>query len=266
MTITLLGTGTSHGIPVIGCKCKVCTLNDEKNKRLRASALIEDGENKILIDIGPDFKTQAIRYDINKIDMLLVTHSHADHIHGLDDIRIFSKNNTIPVYSDKRTLVDILIRFNYIFRHTQKGGGKPHIELKNIEHFSNQNPLVIGNLKIVPIPLKHGKQNATGWKINNFAYLTDASYISKKSISKLQDISHLVIDGLRVKPHSTHFNFEQALEIAAKTSAKYVYLTHICHDFSYDEINSILKEMQSKNPLLQNRIIESSYDAMRFSL
>ena len=264
MTLTIMGSGTSHGMPVIACDCAACKSDDPNDKRMRSSALIRDEEICIVIDTGPEFRIQALRFGIKKLDSVLVTHSHADHIHGLDDVRVFSKEKTIPVYSNVQTLDDIKIRFDYIFKETQEGGGKPHIELVDVKQFSPAHPLVINTISLVPIPMKHGELDSTGWRIGNTAYLTDLNFLPEKSLQMLDGIENLVIDGLRERPHTTHFNFDEALRVVSKTSAKSVWLTHLTHDFTHEQMKSLFaekKHMLGFSSLL-NRRIEPAYDGL----
>ena len=264
MTLTIMGSGTSHGIPVIACDCEVCRSDNPKDKRMRSSALIQDEETCIVIDTGPEFRIQALKFGIKKLDAVLVTHSHADHIHGLDDVRVFSNEKTVPVYSNAQSLDDIRIRFDYIFKETQEGGGKPHIELIDVKNFSATSPLLINSIKLIPIPMKHGELDSTGWRIGNTAYLTDLNFIPDSSLQMLDGIENLVIDGLRERPHTTHFNFDDALKFVAKTTAKNVWLTHVTHDFTHEQMRALF--LQKKEtlglPLLLNRKIEPAYDGL----
>ena len=170
MKITILGSGTSHGVPMIGCDCEVCTSDDEKNKRTRASVWIEKDDTSILIDTSTDFRFQTLREGIPDIDAILFTHAHADHIHGLDDIRPYSYKHVVPVYGNKPTINELRRRFDYIFKKTQRGGGKPNIDLHRI-----QRPFSIGPVEIIPVPIMHGKLPIFGVRIGGFAYLTDCS-------------------------------------------------------------------------------------------
>jgi len=250
MKIIITGTGTSNGIPAIACSCPICTSKDKHDKRLRSSAYITgcDG-TAIVIDTGPEFRIQSLKYKINKLDAVLLTHAHADHVHGLDDIRVFSnsyidlennghmknKANTRPalkVYSIHQTILDVHARFSYIFEKTQQGGGKPRIKLVDLgtyEELTNKNTnkmFNIGCLEITPIPIMHGNLPVCGWKIHDcishtiFAYLTDCNFIPDSSIKLVQNANCVVIDGLRAKKHPTHFCFNDAynpIQIAIKT-------------------------------------------------
>lgn len=276
MKMVLLGTGTSHGVPVIGCNCKVCHSIDKRDNRLRCSAYLQEPAN-ILIDVGPEFRIQALKYRINKIDAVLITHSHADHLHGIDDLRSFShsrdfdcynhasketEGNGLCVYSNKSTIEDIKFRFDYIFKEVKQGGGKPKINPISIEEFNENNPIKINEIEILPIILKHGFLDDCGWilreKINNsyksIVYLTDINFFPEESFSRIfsfaSQIEHLVIDGLRLLPHSTHFSFEQALELANKLNPKNVYLTHITHNLFHWQIQEYVDAIISRYPFL----------------
>lgn len=262
MQVLLAGTGTSHGMPVINCTCPRCTSKDPKDNRLRTSAFIRgsNGES-IIIDIGPDFRSQALRYGLPSLDAVFITHTHADHLHGLDDVRIFSHTSrsaktpasfceSLKVYADKASIKDIKNRFSYVFHKTQEGGGKPRLELKNIEAYQNEG-VKIGNIEVFPIPLLHGDIRTTGYLIRekdfSIAYLTDCNGIPNSSLEKLKNnennkLDYLVIDALRKRPHTTHFNFDDAIEKAKLIGAKKTYITHICHDYSYEEINDYFEK------------------------
>lgn len=265
MIITFLGTGTSHGIPVIGCDCDCCTSSDTRNQRYRTSIVVESSDNKqVLVDTSPEFRLQAIKYKIKKPKCVLLTHSHADHLHGLDDLRIFAhtftpcsennfqKSKPLKIYANKNTVKDVKSRFSYVFKKTQLGGGKPLLELITCNEFTQKNPLEVGNLQIIPVPMYHGKLITSGWMFKDkntsetFAYLTDCSFIPDSSIEIVKNCSYIVVDALREKFHTTHFNFEQATEFAAKTNAKYVYFTHISHETSHERIIKIIEELKVK--------------------
>ncbi|MBE6349654.1 MAG: MBL fold metallo-hydrolase [Spirochaetaceae bacterium] len=253
MKVLLLGTGTSHGVPVIGCECNVCLSKDVKDTRTRSSCFITANDGTcVLIDVGPDFRQQALRYAIKKIDGLFLTHSHADHLHGLDDLRIFASTahvkkgipvEPLPIYGNEKALNDLKKRFSYVFNPTQEGGGKPIVACQSVFDFSKE--IAIGSLLFQPIPIKHGNLDVCGWLVrekncNNvspaFAYITDCSFISEESKKKLRGVQHLVIDGLRERKHETHFSFEEAIQVGIEVQAQHIWLTHICHDFSHEEI------------------------------
>jgi phosphoribosyl 1,2-cyclic phosphate phosphodiesterase len=257
MKLVILGSGTSHGIPVVSCSCPVCRSDDQNDKRTRASLFVEGaGGEHIVIDTGPEWRIQAIRAGIMSLDAVFYTHSHADHLHGLDDLRYLTRETPLPAYGNAETIRDIEARFSYIFKETlQAGGGKPRITLHLLD-----NPVHIGGLTVTPVPVMHGKLAIYGWKItegeHRAAYITDASHIPDASFALIKDIGTLIIGALRVRPHETHFNFEQALEAAFKIRAlqppphtlKQVYFTHICHDHSHQEIIDLCRVFLSKTP------------------
>ena len=258
MEIFFAGTGTSHGIPVIGCSCPVCTSEAAEDKRTRSSIFVKgSGGTSIVIDTGPDFREQALRAKLNNIDAVLYTHSHADHLHGIDDLRIFSHKSRrcktsekpLHIYSNAQTLNDIRVRFDYIFSPVKEGGGKPYLELIDASIFSTEHPLCIAELEIIPVPLLHGHSEVYGWKISEkvsadktyfLAYLTDCNFISEQSIALVRGADILVIDALRKRPHSTHLSFEESIAYAQKIRAKRSFFTHICHDFSHSQIKAFL--------------------------
>lgn len=293
MKLLFLGTGTSHGVPVIGCNCDVCKSSDPHDKRFRCSAYVTTASDKnILIDIGPDFRSQALAYNISRVDTLLLTHSHADHLHGIDDLRIFScdlsesdlKNKKlkpeskrkydappIPIYTNKNTIKDIEKRFDYFFRHCREGGGHAKVELINAK-----STFETFGIKVTPIPMLHGHLETVGWLLTengkSIAYLTDCSFISDESIQIIKEncgiLEHLVIDGLRIEDHSTHFSFMQALEAAEKIGAKHVWLTHITHSTSHSKvilyIDDVLETFPEKFKNLNNiaESVQPAYDGL----
>lgn len=293
MKITIMGTGTSHGVPVIACDCAVCTSSDVHDKRMRASVYIthqstgresDDGnaaakgeianaaakltaakeDASIVIDTGPEFRMQCLMYGVKRVNAVLLTHSHADHLDGLDDVRIFSHTSSqgafssqgketpglgLPVYGNDTTLIDVTNRFDYIFKPTQLGGGKPKLRLCDCAQYNAQNPIYVGEVRVIPIPMMHGIVPTTGWLLSvldskgvyhSFAYLTDLNYIGEGSIKTILDncgvLDTLVVDGLRERHHSTHFTYSEALECADKIGAHNTYLTHICHSASHEDI------------------------------
>lgn len=281
MKMTLMGTGTSHGVPVIACTCPVCTSRDPKDKRYRSSALITE-PCTVVIDTGPEFRIQALTYHIRHLDAVLITHGHADHLNGLDDIRIFShtksvdpnnptasetKGSGLPVYANKNTIQDIRKRFDYIFTPVKEGGGKPKINLIDCADFSMQKPIFLKGMTVVPVPLLHGSLHVSGWLLSqnqdgnkkNIAYLTDCSSVPTTSMELLKSagkIEHLVIDGLRKESHSTHFSFWEALQVAEELRPRHTWLIHITHTLSHSEICALLKTYLTKLPHL-NRIVQT---------
>ena len=298
MKLTFLGTGTSHGVPVISCDCAVCKSTDQKDKRTRSSAYIQfeakDGTSKfILIDIGPDFRAQALRENIRQIDAVLLTHSHADHLHGIDDLRNFScimstkpenplnekyDRPPIPLYTNKTAAEHLKHSFGYLFSEHAEGGG--HAKISVIEQTSS---FFIDDLEITPVPMKHGSLETTGWLLTektpeglcSLAYLTDCNYISDESISLIKEKSrlaeggrlvHLVIDGLRIKEHSTHFSFLQALEVSSKIGGEHIWFTHLTHNSSHTETAAYIEEHRGEFPALSDALsILPAYDGLVLS-
>jgi phosphoribosyl 1,2-cyclic phosphate phosphodiesterase len=196
--------------------------------RYRSSLLIKSERASVVIDAGPEFRLQALRARVTHLDALLVTHGHSDHVVGLDDVRPFTREQALPVYANAETLADIRERFGYIFRKTQEGGGKPKIELREaVEAFS------VGDLEFIPIRIRHGELPILGWRTGAFAYITDASFIPEPSFEALAGVTTLVINGLRRRPHETHFSFDQAFESARRIGARKTYLIHMCHELSH---------------------------------
>jgi phosphoribosyl 1,2-cyclic phosphate phosphodiesterase len=244
MKFRLLGTGTSSGVPVIGCPCPVCTSDNPKNTRLRCSAYLQHNNTSLLIDCGPDFRQQALRNDIQKIDAVLVTHEHADHINGLDELRTFNfiTKQAVPVYAQQKTLEIIKERYAYCFNPTQKGGGVPQFDLRQAEPLT---PLGFEEIEVFPVPYKHGIIDVLGYRFggpNGLAYLTDCSEMPDTSLEKVKDCRVIVLDALRPKPHPTHFNIDQAVELAEKTNAEHVYFIHLTCDVDHDEWNAKLPD------------------------
>ena len=199
MQVIFLGTGTSHGIPVIGGKCPVCQSSDPRNIRTRCSVYVKTEDADIIIDMPPEFRIQMIRENLSSADAILITHTHADHLHGLDDIRPISCNKPVPVYSSTNIIGIIRKRFDYIFNVTQIGGGKPHIQLTPVEEKFAIDTRSGRKLWITPVPMLHGKLETFGYRIGKFAYLTDCSYIPKSSYKLIEGVDVAVIDALRYR-------------------------------------------------------------------
>lgn len=308
MKCTFLGTGTSHGIPVIACPCECCTSTDAKDTRFRSSLWVTESRKddrepfSFVIDTGPDFRSQALKYKIKNLHALLLTHSHADHLNGLDDIRIFSYTKSyepgakegqkivhgetsekgLPVYGDELTLSDLRTRFSYIFNTTQLGGGKPKISLELCTSFTKDAPLILGTMAVVPVPMIHGSQPTVGWLIfkdwdektktfgEGIAYLTDCSKIPDTSMDILLSVKdrlrHVVIDGLRPRPHTTHFSMKEAFEIGVKIGAPYTWITHICHDLTHVQIQSYLDSLKKEYKVPSEYRFSPAYDGLTLEL
>lgn len=232
MKVTFLGTGTSQGIPLIGCDCRVCTSHDPKDKRLRTSVFIEHHDTNIVIDTGPDFRQQMLRENIRKVDAVLFTHEHKDHIAGLDEVRAFNfiHQMVMPVYATERVQNAIKREFAYIFAE-EKYPGIPQIELKTI---SNQTFDVSG-IKVIPIEVMHHKMSVKAFRIGNFTYITDANYISEDEKEKIKGSEIIVVNALRKNHHISHFTFEEAIELMEELKPKKAFFTHISHQLGTHE-------------------------------
>ncbi|MCW8858130.1 MAG: GPMC system MBL fold metallohydrolase [Deltaproteobacteria bacterium] len=229
--ITILGSGTSTGIPVVGCRCPVCLSQHPCNQRTRCSALLSYNQCNILIDTSTDLRQQALREDIRNIDAVFYTHSHADHLHGIDDLRGFNLHSkkAIPLYGSEQTLNRIKTSFSYIFDKSEPSGYIPHLKLCPIDRV-----VQLFGLNIEPIPMEHGWMQAFGYRCGPFAYLTDCNRIPASSMALLHNLELLILDGLRFTPHSTHFNIPQAIEVAQQIGAKQTLLTHLSHEVDHE--------------------------------
>ena len=253
MEIIFLGTGTSHGIPVIGSNDPVCLSTDIKDKRLRASLFISCKDKHFVIDCGPDFRQQMLKNDIARLDAILFTHEHADHTAGLDDIRPFCrKNGAMPIYAHKRVLDNLSERYKYIFTSENRYAGAPSITSITIEN----KPFVIDNIDIMPININHGNVQVFGFGIEKFAYLTDVKTISSEEKQKLRGLDILVVNALRIASHPTHFNLEEALNFIEEIKPKKAYLTHISHKLGFHQ------KVQQKLP---NNVF-LAYDNLKITL
>ncbi len=240
MKLTFLGTGTSTGVPQIGCKCEVCTSTDPREKRLRASALVETAQGKkLLIDCGPDFRQQIIKAGAPSLRALLITHSHYDHVGGIDDLRPYCHPNSFPVYCTDDVARDLRDRVPYCFRkHLYPG--VPTFDIHEIDGDKDFN---IDNIKITPLPVMHARLPILGYRIGNLAYITDCSLMPDETIDKIRGIDTLVINALRHEPHMSHMNLEQALNVIKSVNPRQAYLTHLSHDMGlFDNTNSMLPE------------------------
>lgn len=229
MKIYFLGTGTSQGIPVIGSQHSVCKSDDFKDKRLRVSVLISWDDFSFVIDCGPDFRQQMLTSNCQRLNGILYTHEHADHTAGLDDIRPFNfKQGEMPIFAHKRVIENLKRRFDYVFETVNKYPGAPSV--LPIEVINNI-PFAIGNKMAIPINFFHGSLQVFGYRIDDFAYLTDIKTIEESEIKKLLGLKVLVVSALRDEPHKTHFNLQEALDFIALIQPEKTYLTHISHVF-----------------------------------
>ena len=233
MRILFLGTGTSHGVPVIGCHCPVCTSSNPHDRRMRSSILIEDGDTAVVIDTGCEFRLQALGAGITHLDGVLYTHAHADHLMGLDDLRVFSSSGRFPIYGFQSVLDSISRIFPYAFQ-TLPYKGAPQLERNTVgegEQFS------VGSIVFTAIPVMHGMMRIAGYRFGSAAYLTDVSDILwDENRERLEGVRTLIIGALRDRPHWSHFTFQQAAEAARTIGAEKVYFTHINHETSYSDI------------------------------
>lgn len=236
--ITFLGTGTSQGIPVIGCTNEVCLSDNQKDKRLRSSILVESEGVSFVIDCGPDFRQQMLNAEVSKLDGIIFTHNHADHTAGLDDTRPFTnRSGALAIYAKEDVILDLKARFNYIFTTKNKYMGAPELKVNQIEN----KPFSIHGLEVEPIEIDHGRLKIFGYRFQNIAYITDASHISEKEIKKLYGLDVLIINALRKEPHPTHFNLQQALDLIEKLKPKKSYLSHISHKLGFH--NEVSKQL-----------------------
>lgn len=235
MEITFLGTGTSHGVPRIGCMCDVCLSDDPRNKRYRCALLIREGETSVVIDTPPEFRLQALRSGISDLDALFYTHNHADHMNGIDDLRVFSEIRPLRVYGPKQVLDDIESRFSYAVGDNGYSG-LPHLILRTI----GSRGVSVGPLHFTPIPLVHGCREVFGYRIRNFAYLTDCKKIPATSFPLLEGVEVLVLDALRFRLHPTHLTIDEAVEVAQQIGAKVTYFTHLTHENDHSELDAYL--------------------------
>jgi phosphoribosyl 1,2-cyclic phosphate phosphodiesterase len=241
MKLTFLGTGTSTGVPSIGCDCETCLSNDFRDKRLRVSVLIEHAGKKILVDTSIDFRQQALRANIKYLDAVLITHCHVDHVFGLDDIRPLNfRHGAMGIYANEIAWKDLKRIFQYIFQPTHFGGGLPQLIPHTVEHNA---PFMIGeDLLITPLEVIHGKLPVIAYRFNDFAYATDLKTIPPDSMDGLRDLDVLVLDCVRIKPHSTHLCLEEALAYIEELKPKRAFLTHLNHDILHERDSKLLPD------------------------
>jgi len=233
LNIYFLGTGTSQGIPIIGSTHPVCKSTDYKDKRLRVSLWMSWGDHSYVIDCGPDFRQQMLASNCQKVDGILFTHEHSDHTAGLDDIRPFNfRQGEMPIYAHQRVIENLKKRFDYVFETENRYPGAPSV--KTIEVINNQ-PFVLGGKTVIPINAMHGDLQVFGYRVDDFAYLTDVKTVAPEEVKKLKNLDVLVLNALRITPHNTHFNLQEALDFIALVQPKKTYLTHISHLLGFHE-------------------------------
>jgi len=233
MKLTFLGTGTSTGVPSIGCNCETCTSEDPRDKRLRVSVIIEHGGKTVLIDTSSDFRQQALRFGLQRLDAVLITHCHADHIFGLDDIRPLNfRFGALGIYANERAWTDIRRIFKYIFEPSHFGGGLPQVIAHTVVPGAK---FSLGqDLEVTPLEVIHGRLPVMAYRLNNFAYATDLSEIPTNTMEQLSDLDVLVLDCLRFREHPTHLWVEKALKYIEKLKPRRTFLTHIAHDVKHE--------------------------------
>ena len=239
MKITFLGTGTSTGVPSIACDCETCLSNDPRDKRLRVSILVEHEETKILVDTSADFRQQALRANITRLDAVLITHCHVDHVFGLDDIRPLNfRHGAMPIFANEIAWVDLRRIFQYIFKPVHFGGGLPQLIPHTV--YPNATFCIGEGLEITPLEVIHGKLPVIAYRFNNIAYATDLNFISDETITGLRDLDVLVLDCVRIRPHSTHLGLNEALDYIERINPRRAFLTHLNHDVLFERDSKLL--------------------------
>jgi phosphoribosyl 1,2-cyclic phosphate phosphodiesterase len=241
MKLTFLGTGTSTGVPSIACDCATCLSDDPKDKRLRVSVLIEHNGKTILVDTSSDFRQQALRANIRKLDAILITHCHVDHVFGLDDIRPLNfRYGAMPIFANEIAWIDLRRIFQYIFQPTHFGGGLPQLIPHTV--YPGASFCIGEDLNITPLEVIHGKLPVIAYRFNDFAYATDLKSIPPESMDGLRNLDVLVLDCVRIKPHSTHLGLEEALAVIEDLQPKRAFLTHLNHDIMYSRDSRLLPD------------------------
>ncbi|MBQ7258037.1 MAG: MBL fold metallo-hydrolase [Abditibacteriota bacterium] len=253
MILTFLGTGTSNGVPIIGCHCPTCSSKDPKNHRYRCSVAIENEKGRVIIDTPPEFRLQCIRENIDKVDAVLLTHDHADHIFGLDDLRGFTMQTgeSIPVYSSENCLNIVHRAFYYMFRQPVNKTHIPKLTLNIL----NKEPVNLIGIDFLPVRIKHGKLDIFAYKFGNVMYCTDCSRIPLSSQKHFFNLDVLILDCIKYAPHPTHLSLNQALRIVDKYKPKKAYFTHTTHYFEYNEVSELLPEN-----------VELAYDGLKINI
>jgi phosphoribosyl 1,2-cyclic phosphate phosphodiesterase len=240
LTLTVLGSGTSVGVPTIGCDCKVCRSDDPRDRRLRPSVALRWGDHTVVIDTGPDFRQQALTHNIRRLDAVLFTHAHADHIFGLDDLRpiSFFQKGPIPVWGSEATLTVVRRVFSYAFQEAPSQSSRPKLATCAFDG----DPFCVHDLEFTPIPVRHGSGPCHGFRFGRNAYLTDHSEIPEESLAKLEGLEVLFLDALRYKPHPTHSSVDESLRLVERLRPKRAFFTHIGHDLGHARAESLLPD------------------------
>ena len=241
LSFQFLGTGTSQGVPVIGCPCEVCTSEDPRDSRLRSAGLFSMDGKHLAIDIGPDFRQQILRTGIRTLEGILITHEHNDHVIGMDEVRPFNfmSRSDVQVYAEQRVLKELRIRFAYIFT-PQPYPGAPQVRLNAIDALHS---IETANFTVTPLRIMHGGLPILGFRIQNIAYCTDVKHIPEETLEKMEGLEHLILSALHHNRHHSHSNLEEAVELASKIGAKHTWFTHCSHNMgTYEKINNILPE------------------------
>lgn len=239
--VTMLGSGTSSGVPTIGCTCPTCLSNDPRDKRMRPSIMLTSGSNQIIIDTSSDFRRQCLHWNVSRLDAVLYTHHHFDHIAGFDDLRAFNfiGRRPVPIYLMRETLTHLQRIFDYAFEAAKRDqSSAPVVDPVVID----DRPFTIGGFPCLPIPLQHGNMRVNGYRFGPFAYCTDCNEISDVGYERLDGVTYLILDALRYRPHPTHFTLEEALEVAERIGASRTWFTHIAHDLLHEEVEASLPE------------------------
>lgn len=236
-TLEFLGTGTSTGVPIAGCPCAVCRSCDPHDKRLRSSVLIRNGSRTLVIDTGPEFRIQCLRAGLMRLDAVAITHSHVDHLFGLDDVRPYSvfKRRTLPVWGARHTLDSIRKRFDYIWNAMQIGGGLPDISLNEAE-----GTFEAAGLRVTPLPIKHGKMDILGFRIGDLAYMSDVSEVPEETMPLLEGLDTMIISCVRHRKHKTHLNIAGAKALHKRVGPRRTFLTHLTHYFFHKDLIALM--------------------------
>ncbi len=241
MKATFLGTGTSSGIPVIGCECPVCTSTNPRNRRRRTSLYVEAGGQHILVDTPPDFREQALQYKLPRVDVVLFTHAHADHILGFDDIRRYNRMQdcVIPAYASTTTMTDVRRVFDYVGRHAESGFYRPRIDFQEVD-----DAFQVGPVTVTPLPVQHGPKPADGYLYEHdgraLGYVPDCKEMDDVTVQRLTGVDIMILDALRYRPHNTHLTVEESAELLCRIAAGRSLIIHMCHDIDHEEVQQVL--------------------------